>query len=56
MYLGVWPADGASPDAPSNFLAALVRRLERVCAPRANRARDLPEAGIRLGPGVLNPC
>jgi hypothetical protein len=35
---------------------ALVRRLERLSAPRANRIRGRPKTGIRLGQGVLNPC
>ena len=52
MYL-LW---SSLPRAPSNFLAAFARRLERVCALRANRVRGKSETGIRLGQGVLNPC
>lgn len=52
----MYPLRSSPPRASSNLLAALVRRLKRVCAPHANRARGRPKTGIRLGPGVLNPC
>ena len=52
----MYPLRSSPPRASSNFLAALVRRLERVRAPRANRARGRSKTGIHLGPGVLNRC
>jgi hypothetical protein len=52
----LYPLRSSPPGASSNLLAALVRRLKRVCAPHANRARGRPETGIRLGEGVLNRC
>lgn len=60
IYLGctcpVRPADSTQPRASSNFLAALVQRLERVRAAPGNRVRGRPETSIYLGQGVLNPC
>jgi hypothetical protein len=52
----MYPLRSSPPRASSNFLVALVRRLKRVRAPHANRGRGRPKTGIRLGPGVLNPC
>ena len=52
----MYPLRSSPPRASSNLLAALVRRLKRVCAPHANRAQGRPKTGIRLEPGVLNPC
>ena len=53
---GIRPADSTPSSASSNFLAALVRRLERIRAPRANRVRGQPKTVIHLGQGVLNSC
>ena len=56
---GVPPRPGRRAELeklPLSELAALVRRLERLSAPRANRIRGRPKTGIRLGQGVLNPC
>jgi hypothetical protein len=39
----MYPLRSSPPRASSNLLAALVRRLKRVCAPHANRARDRPK-------------
>lgn len=56
MYLR-HPASGQyTGDGVSNYLVALVHRLGRVCAPRANRVQDRPITGIHLGQPVLNPC
>jgi hypothetical protein len=45
-----------SVGASSNFLAALVRKLESIRAALDNRAQGRAEIGIHLGQGVLNPC
>jgi hypothetical protein len=39
----MYPLRSSPPRASSNLLAALVRRLKRVCAPHADRARGRPK-------------
>lgn len=56
MYLRHPASEQHAAGVSSNFLAALGRRLERICAPRANRAQGRPKPGMGLGRGVLNPC